>query len=94
MAKTAARSSRSRGRSTDAEASGSLKAASEVLGLVIVALAALCALAIATFDAGDPEQAGLFDLDELPQGDYVRMPHHRVVLRQQVFEFSRRHRLR
>ena len=54
MAKTAARSSRSRGRSTDAEASGSLKAASEVLGLVIVALAALCALAIATFDAGDP----------------------------------------
>ena len=26
--------------------------------------------------------AGLFPLDDLPQGDYVRMPHHRVVLRQ------------
>ena len=32
--------------------------------------------------------AGLFDLDELPPGDYVRMPHHRVVLRQQVFGFT------
>lgn len=33
-------------------------------------------------------EAGLFDLDELPQGDYVRMPHHRVVLRQQVFGYT------
>ncbi|MDY6998673.1 MAG: glutamate synthase large subunit [Actinomycetota bacterium] len=32
--------------------------------------------------------AGLFDLDELPQGDYVRMPHHRVVLRQQMFGYT------
>ncbi|OFJ54005.1 glutamate synthase large subunit [Mycolicibacterium grossiae] len=31
---------------------------------------------------------GLFHLDDLPQGDYVRMPHHRVVLRQQVFGFT------
>lgn len=31
---------------------------------------------------------GLFHLDELPQGDYVKMPHHRVVLRQQIFGFS------
>ena len=32
--------------------------------------------------------AGLFRLDELPQGDYVRMPHHRVVLRQQAFGYT------
>jgi len=31
---------------------------------------------------------GLFHLDELPQGDYQRMPHHRVVLRQQVFGYT------
>ncbi|MDG4668385.1 glutamate synthase large subunit [Mycobacterium sp. 236(2023)] len=32
--------------------------------------------------------AGLFHLDELPQGDYKRMPHHRVVLRQQIFGYT------
>jgi glutamate synthase (NADPH/NADH) large chain len=32
--------------------------------------------------------AGLFHLDDLPQGDYVRMPHHRVVLRQQIFGYT------
>ncbi len=32
--------------------------------------------------------ARLFHLDELPQGDYVRMPHHRVVLRQQAFGYT------
>jgi glutamate synthase (NADPH/NADH) large chain len=32
--------------------------------------------------------AGMFHLDELPPGDYVRMPHHRVVLRQQIFGFT------
>ncbi|MDT5327508.1 MAG: glutamate synthase large chain, partial [Mycobacterium sp.] len=32
--------------------------------------------------------AGLFQLDDLPQGDDVRMPHHRVVLRQQAFGFT------
>ena len=32
--------------------------------------------------------AGLFKLDELPPGDYVRMPHHRVVLRQQIFGYT------
>src|SRR5215470_216108 len=32
--------------------------------------------------------AGLFQLDELPPGDYVRMPHHRVVLRQQMFGYT------
>ncbi len=32
--------------------------------------------------------AGLFHLDELPQGNYVRMPHHRVVLRQQAFGYT------
>lgn len=32
--------------------------------------------------------AGLFPLDELPQGDYQRMPHHRVVLRQRVFGYT------
>src|SRR6202040_770152 len=32
--------------------------------------------------------AGLFLLDDLPQGDYVRMPHHRVVLRQQAFGYT------
>ncbi|MBB2993307.1 glutamate synthase (NADPH/NADH) large chain/glutamate synthase (ferredoxin) [Mycolicibacterium iranicum] len=32
--------------------------------------------------------AGLFNLDELPPGDYKRMPHHRVVLRQQIFGFT------
>src|ERR1700744_3939453 len=31
---------------------------------------------------------GLVPLDELPQGDYVRMPHHRVVLRQLVFGYT------
>src|SRR5690606_16386033 len=31
---------------------------------------------------------GLFDLDELPPGDYVRMPHHGVVLRQQMFGYT------
>ena len=31
---------------------------------------------------------GLFHLDELPQGDYVKMPHHRVVLRQQAFGYT------
>ena len=31
---------------------------------------------------------GLFHLEELPPGDYVRMPHHRVVLRQQVFGYT------
>src|SRR4029077_20252681 len=30
---------------------------------------------------------GLIPLAELPQGDYVRMPHHRVVLRQLVFGY-------
>ena len=29
--------------------------------------------------------AGLFKIEDLPAGDYVRMPHHRVVLRQQAF---------
>ncbi|UXA17907.1 glutamate synthase large subunit [Mycobacterium sp. SMC-4] len=32
--------------------------------------------------------AGLFDLTDLPPGDYVRMPHHRVVLRQQIFGYT------
>ncbi len=32
--------------------------------------------------------AGLIPLDELPQGPYVRMPHHRVVLRQQAFGYT------
>src|SRR4029078_5288566 len=32
--------------------------------------------------------AGLFRHDDLPPGDYVRMPHHRVVLRQQAFGFT------
>ncbi|SRX92934.1 putative ferredoxin-dependent glutamate synthase [NADPH] (large subunit) GltB (L-glutamate synthase) (L-glutamate synthetase) (NADH-glutamate synthase) (glutamate synthase (NADH))(NADPH-GOGAT) [Mycobacterium tuberculosis H37Rv] [Mycobacterium shimoidei] len=31
---------------------------------------------------------GLIPLDELPQGNYVRMPHHRVVLRQLVFGYT------
>ncbi|MBV8928737.1 MAG: efflux RND transporter permease subunit, partial [Mycobacteriaceae bacterium] len=31
---------------------------------------------------------GLIPLDELPQGPYVRMPHHRVVLRQQMFGYT------
>ncbi len=30
----------------------------------------------------------LFHLDELPQGPYIRMPHHRVVLRQQAFGYT------
>ncbi|WP_163805936.1 glutamate synthase large subunit [Mycolicibacterium anyangense] len=30
----------------------------------------------------------LFHLDDLPQGPYVRMPHHRVVLRQQAFGYT------
>ncbi|ULN35100.1 glutamate synthase large subunit [Mycolicibacterium smegmatis] len=33
-------------------------------------------------------EQGLFHLDELPPGDYVRMPHHRVVLRQQIFGYT------
>ncbi|OBG86888.1 glutamate synthase subunit alpha [Mycobacterium sp. E802] len=33
-------------------------------------------------------EQGLFPLDELPPGDYVRMPHHRVVLRQQIFGYT------
>jgi glutamate synthase (NADPH/NADH) large chain len=32
--------------------------------------------------------AGLFHIDELPQGKYVKMPHHRVVLRQQAFGYT------
>jgi len=32
--------------------------------------------------------AGQFHLDDLPQGNYVRMPHHRVVLRQQAFGYT------
>lgn len=32
--------------------------------------------------------SGLIPLDELPQGDYMRMPHHRVVLRQLVFGYT------
>src|SRR6195952_5456177 len=32
--------------------------------------------------------AGQFHLGDLPPGDYVRMPHHRVVLRQQAFGFT------
>ncbi len=31
---------------------------------------------------------GLIGLEELPQGPYVRMPHHRIVLRQLVFGFT------
>ncbi len=31
---------------------------------------------------------GLIPLDKLPQGNYVRMPHHRVVLRQLVFGYT------
>ena len=33
----------------------------------------------------DSEQ---FHLDDLPQGPYIRMPHHRVVLRQQAFGYT------
>ncbi|WP_019972457.1 glutamate synthase large subunit [Mycobacterium sp. 141] len=32
--------------------------------------------------------AGLFHIDELPQGKYVKMPHHRVVQRQQAFGYT------
>jgi glutamate synthase (NADPH) large chain len=32
--------------------------------------------------------AGLIPLEDLPQGPYVRMPHHRVVLRQQAFGYT------
>ncbi|KAA0085405.1 glutamate synthase large subunit [Mycolicibacterium sp. P9-64] len=32
--------------------------------------------------------AGVFQLDDLPPGDYIRMPHHRVVLRQQAFGYT------
>ncbi|HEY9264783.1 MAG TPA: glutamate synthase large subunit, partial [Mycobacterium sp.] len=32
--------------------------------------------------------AGLFHVDDLPPGDYVRMPHHRVVARQQAFGYT------
>ena len=42
--------------------------------------------------AGQPYQewldGGLVALEELPQGPYVRMPHHRIVLRQLVFGFT------
>src|ERR1700722_744192 len=42
--------------------------------------------------AGQPYQEwldnGLVALEELPQGPYVRMPHHRIVLRQLVFGFT------
>src|SRR6478735_8680643 len=31
---------------------------------------------------------GLFHVDELPQGKYVKMPHHRVVMRQQAFGYT------
>ena len=31
---------------------------------------------------------GLMPLEELPQGNYVRMPHHRVVLRQLIFGYT------
>lgn len=31
---------------------------------------------------------GLFPVDELPQGNYVKMPHHRVVARQQIFGYT------
>jgi glutamate synthase (NADPH) large chain len=31
---------------------------------------------------------GLVPLEELPQGPYVRMPHHRIVLRQQIFGYT------
>jgi glutamate synthase (NADPH/NADH) large chain len=31
---------------------------------------------------------GLVPLDKLPQGNYVRMPHHRIVLRQLVFGYT------
>ncbi|GBE64063.1 glutamate synthase [Mycobacterium sp. MFM001] len=33
-------------------------------------------------------ERGLIPLDELPQGNYVRMPHHRVVLRQLAFGYT------
>lgn len=33
-------------------------------------------------------EKGLFHLDDLPQGPYLRMPHHRVVLRQQAFGYT------
>lgn len=33
-------------------------------------------------------ERGLIPLDELPQGNYTRMPHHRVVLRQLVFGYT------
>ena len=32
--------------------------------------------------------AGLFHVDDLPPGKYVKMPHHRVVLRQQAFGYT------
>ncbi|KDE99722.1 glutamate synthase [Mycolicibacterium aromaticivorans JS19b1 = JCM 16368] len=42
--------------------------------------------------SGEPYQEWLddqqFHLDNLPQGPYVRMPHHRVVLRQQAFGYT------
>ena len=31
---------------------------------------------------------GQFHIDDLPPGDYVKMPHHRVVLRQQAFGYT------
>ncbi|MBU3750213.1 MAG: glutamate synthase subunit alpha, partial [Mycobacterium sp.] len=33
-------------------------------------------------------EAEQFHLDDLPQGPYIRMPHHRVVLRQQAFGYT------
>ncbi len=33
-------------------------------------------------------EAEQFHLDDLPQGPYIRMPHHRIVLRQQAFGYT------
>ncbi|PQM49676.1 Glutamate synthase [NADPH] large chain [Mycobacterium talmoniae] len=33
-------------------------------------------------------ETGLIPLDKLPQGDYARMPHHRIVLRQLAFGYT------
>src|SRR5918911_2956126 len=43
---------------------------------------------VAEHPYGEWLDAGLFHLDELPPGDYVRMPHHPVVLRQQIFGYT------
>ncbi|MGV0993478.1 MAG: glutamate synthase large subunit [Mycobacterium sp.] len=46
----------------------------------------------ATLAAEEPYREWLdaqqFHLDDLPQGPYIRMPHHRVVLRQQAFGYT------